>query len=129
MSGIYYVEAHMNCHECKKEIVKSNGIGTGYGLNDKKQRICYACCAVEDKKWMDEKGLTSLYFIENGNGMKVTNWPASLEYPIIEHSKSRHNWGLTRTDFWFNDHKGNRWWGYHIGEWTQLARCQRVKNI
>ena len=104
--------------------VEKSGFTVGYGVNGKGEKSCYACCAQQDREYMDREGKDTLYF---SNG-EVTNWPGSLRYPVTYQKTSRHNWGLKRTDFWFKDYQGKNWHGYHIGHNSEICYVRRLKK-
>jgi hypothetical protein len=126
------------CCECHKEIAPppQGSITTGYGINEKGQPVCYACCAVQDHKWMDETGkrdlyLTGLQFYAEGKGLQsaceVTNWPGSLRFSAHVH-KGRHNWAGVVYNVWFLDNHGREWYGRTVGNNTQICHCRRRKS-
>lgn len=108
-------------------------ITTGYGMDEDGKKYCYACCADNDRKAMDERGKYTLYLVmdsekdEYPRHYRVTNWPESLQYNVTSYSRSRHNFGGIRTDVWFKDYQGKQWHGYQIGQWSQICHVKRVK--
>lgn len=136
--------ANKICFECNQECIpEANSMGTGYGLNENDQPICYACCALIDIKRMSEDGKAVLYLQEIegarefnakklGNAWlkathKITNWPGTLEIPIYKVKVGNHNMAGKRYDFWFV-FKDQTWHGTQYGDNTQIAHCKRVKK-
>jgi hypothetical protein len=120
------------CNDCGKTIVKPEGsCGTGYATvaeGQKEVKVCYACCAERDKKWMDENDKITLYLTEKPDGYEVNNWPGTLKFRVRRSRKGYHNIARSRTDVWFRDHAGREWWGVLYGEWTQLCHCKKLKR-
>lgn len=144
------------CVQCHKEITPDThgGITSGCGFNEKGERVCYACCAVNDRAYMDETGRIDLYLVRkeyktkedalkanpywyrhryDGEESKyysyfVTNWPDSLRFPVRSITKGRHNMAGTRYDVTFRDHHGREWYGTQYGDNSSIARCKRRKN-
>lgn len=124
------------CHSChSKEILDcGHTIGehsfftSGYGENLEGKKICYACCAEQDKKDMIETGKAILYLTEDSktNMYKVTNWPASLTFNATVR-KGKHNLARTRYDAWFTGPDGKNWHGVTYGDDSQLCHCKRIK--
>jgi len=115
------------CSQCKKEIVKPEGCGTGYGIDPKTHaKVCYACCGVNDRKSLIDSKLGDRFCFYFSGGI-ITNWPASLKIePRYIKKDGRHNWGLKRTDVWFTL-EGLNFWGYIIGSNTEIIHIRRVK--
>jgi len=118
------------CSVCGKVIQRDEAsCTTGYGTNDKGEKVCFACCADQDKAWMREHGRIGLYLIDPKAGepglMEVTNWPGSLRFAVGSYRRSRHSWHLWRTDVWF-DFEGKVWHGYQIGDRTQICHCKQT---
>lgn len=118
----------MKCSKCSQEIIKPNNSSTGYGVDKDNNKVCYACCAVEDKKYMVEHDKITLYLTIHDNDAKVTNWPGSLVFDNLYYTIGRHNWGLPRYDVWFMDHADQNWHGIQIGDNTQLVHCKKLKG-
>lgn len=116
------------CVMCGKETpIKTTG-GAGYATQDepnefcpKTGKVCYDCCAVIDKAWMEKTGRATLYV---SDGM-VSNWPGTLRF-AARVVKGKHNIARTRYDVWFQDHTGREWHGVQYGENTQICRCRRL---
>jgi hypothetical protein len=101
------------CAQCHKEITHEDNFTTGYGINKNNQKICYPCCAINDKN--DLLSLTGkqkllLYF----NGKEVINWPGSLKITPTRITKGKHNFCRVRTDVYFK--LENKWFhGLNLG--------------
>ena len=116
-----------------KPVLKNGGTGYAIRIFDA-AKICYACCADEDRKFMGAEGKISLYLTyNNSNGVKryeIANWCGTLRYPAyitaehIEYAFNRYR--MQATYFRFTDHLGKVWYGKNKGD-MQLARCRRCK--
>lgn len=105
--------------------VKSDGLGTGYGINDKNEKICYQCCADQDKAYLKEHGTLTGYF----DGKYFTNWPGSFKLLAQGIKKSWHNFAGRdgRTDYWvYMD--GVCYHGVHVGFTHQCSTIRKVKQ-
>lgn len=102
---------------------------TGYGTTPDGRRHCYECIATMDKNRMIWDGKITLYFVKRDEKHFVTNWPGSLEFPVLNVKTSFHNMAGRngRTDFWFKGPDGKTWHGYQIGQYNQIAHCKRTK--
>ncbi|MBD3261584.1 MAG: hypothetical protein GF334_07880 [Candidatus Altiarchaeales archaeon] len=116
----------VTCDVCKNEI-KHDGFGTGYGIGKDNTKMCYTCCAEEDKRFMEENNKITLYHSTNDNE-EVINWPGTLRFRSVSF-QGEHNWGLPRYDVYFIDHTGQKWYGRRIGDNTDLVHCRKVNHI
>lgn len=125
--------------ECGHLESKHSDFTTGYGVDAKGNRYCYACCAENDKAYMREHGEITLYLTHdsyNGEGKtifhgafrdgKVTNWPGSLTFPARV-KRGKHNIAGYRYDTWFM-FEGKEWHGVQYGENSQLCYCKVNKK-
>lgn len=119
-----------NCTGCLKPIERDpNGLGTGYGvLTDDKgteRKVCYACCAVDDKARMTKDGRITLYLSEKG----ITNWPGSLVFNVMGKNVSKRGggFGCQRADAWFIGPDGFVWHAINRGD-NQIVRCKRTRD-
>lgn len=116
------------CSRCLETKEHSGGCGTGYAYNEAKEKVCYDCCAKDDRTYMTEHGQITLYLSKIQGQYFVGNWPGTLKFVVPFHSKSKTNWGDERIDFWFRGPEGLIWHGKQIGKWNQIARCKRTKK-
>jgi len=120
------------CHVCKQTIRVTPGLTTGYGVDDDDNKICYSCCADQDREWMIAQGKIHLYLCPVKNSTlnwTVKNWPGSLVFPVWAQKKGRHNIAGTRYDVWFSGPDGHRWHGVQYGDQTQICHCKRTKAL
>lgn len=97
------------------------GGATGYALTHEGERICYGCCAEDDRETMRHTGRITLYL----NAHEVKNWPGTLRLPIIRRTEQRRaQFGLPRIEVWFM-FEGQSWHGVHLGDDNTLVRCVR----
>jgi hypothetical protein len=116
------------CFICQKEIEKpENNFSTGYGVDKDDNKICFSCCAEEDKKQMNKSGKITLYVSQTENGYKITNWPGSLVIPVNNgYSKGKHNIAGSRLDVWFT-FNNKQWHGVNYGD-DDLCYCKVIKS-
>ncbi len=120
------------CHDCNKVKPINKDGGTGYGLlilpdQIEKVKICYDCCAIRDKKEMEETGKFVGYISKDkDNKWHFSNWPGSLKIPAYV-EKSNHNWWhVQKMNVWFH-YGGYRWFGTNIGS-NDICRAKRTKT-
>lgn len=129
------------CHACADKIVLDCGhtpspheaFSTGYGVDSKGKKSCYACCAEADKTRMIEDGKIVLYLSHDAapqisSDYWVANWPGSLKFRVSYRKVSRHNMARTRDDVWFTGPDGKNWHGVQYGRNSQLCYCKRIKS-
>lgn len=121
------------CSQCQCDVVHEAEITTGYALDKDENKICFACCAVNDKQSMltnrNSKRLP-LYLSGDKPPFRVTNWPGTLSFRCFTYSEGKHSCygGYTkRTDVWFHGPDGRVWWGRHIGRNTDIVHCKSTK--
>ena len=116
-----------NCSICGKEMF-SDGLGTGYGTNEKGEKLCYSCCGEQDKKYLIENGKLSGYLSRDENGFYFGNWPGSFKIRVYGVRYSWHNFAGKngRRDFWLS-YAGENYHGVNIGD-NECATIKRVKK-
>ena len=116
----------MKCAKCHAEIVVEEGsCSTGYGLNSDNEKICFACCAIEDEEYMRTHNHITLYLTKTDGHYHVSNWPGSLKLRALTLT-GRHNIARTRRDAWFI-HEGRAWHGVQYGSNSDLCHCRKLK--
>ena len=113
--------------DCGHELVKDHSSSAGYGTNGDGIKLCYNCCAEQDKAFMREHGKNTLYLTKDEKGWKVTNWPGTLVFRPHYVKKGWHNIAGSRHDAWFT-FEGHVWHAVQYGEWSDIARCKRTKQ-
>jgi len=104
--------------------------GTGIFTVDGIQReICWDCCADIALGQMLKDGKSFFYLTETDGKYKLTNWPGNLSFPLMSYREGSHNIGRTRTDVWFVGPDQYVWHGVQIGEWNQVCRVKRTKEV
>ncbi len=105
----------------------SGGGCTGYAITTDNRKICYACCAEQDKASMRATGYATLYLAKRGDSYHITNWPGTLDIkPFrVKVSKRGGGFGSQRTDAWFN-FEGATWHAINRGN-MDIARCKRTR--
>lgn len=120
------------CSRCGDTFTAS-GCGTGYGITPSGARICYRCCADDDRAQMQQTGRIVLYLSEETRPdvyarAYLTNWPGSLRFKATRIRRGNHNIAGSRTDVWFIGPDGYLWWGVQYGNNTQLTHCRRTRE-
>jgi hypothetical protein len=126
------------CHTCHSDIIPSpSEIGTGYAIDKDNNKVCYSCCAEQDKQFMRDNGKITLYLTcEPAHKIKepqgrltvgtVSNWPGTLKFKCHTRIGS-HNIAHVRYDCWFI-FEGYYWHGVTYGDNTQICHCKRTKD-
>lgn len=113
------------CSKCGNVIFKEEGgIGTGYGLTDEDEKVCYACCADVDRENMIKKGRICLYLVENDTA--IINWCGTLRFKVKRIKKGKHNIAGVQRHAWFNGPDGKVWHGNAFGHHSQIIHCKRT---
>jgi len=132
----------MKTFYCAKCGQKFSGTISSYAITKDEQRICYRCCAENDRAQMQEQGEITLYLEQTnnrlqdgqarnpktGNYWQVSNWPGTLKFPVLHFRRGRHNIAGTQVTVEFRDHTGAKWYGRQVGNYSQLRRCKRYKT-
>ena len=104
---------------------------TGHGTLDGKT-YCFPCCAKWERQQMIDTGKAVLYLTMTGKFLKpgyLTDWPGGLRFEVNHLQISRHNIARHRYDVWFTGPDGYLWWGYQVGDNTQICHCKRTKQF
>lgn len=117
----------MKCSKCENNIVEHSSCGTGYGIDKDNNKVCYVCCAEQDKEHMRTTGHIVLYLVKEERRLAVTNWPDSLSFVVSYYKTGRHNIAGVRYDVWFM-FEGQQWHGVQYGDNTELCHCRRNKT-
>lgn len=123
------------CDDCGKPFpVQRETCGTGYATYKDKdgveKKICYACCAVRDRKaLMGLKGREQyhLYLTKKDGKFFVSNWPSTLKIPVDYAVEGRHNLAGTRTDVGFTL-DGKKFYGTQYGSMTEICHVRAKKS-
>ena len=113
--------------------------GTGYAhpSHNSTEKICYECCAVQDRELMTHNGRYTLYLTCPPGGkyrgmvygeVKVTNWPGTLVFRSGAVRVGLHNIAGKRYDVWFDGPDGYVWHGVTYGDNTQICHVKRTRE-
>lgn len=114
------------CAQCGQTKVHNSGCSTGYGRNERDEKICFACCGENDGKALEElkpKEKFCLYFDSKG----ITNWPGTLRISPMHVRTGRHNIARTQTTVYFK-YKGHSFTGKQYGNNSQILHIQKTKS-
>lgn len=116
------------CADCGKTIEPpANSCGTGYGTARDGAKVCYECCGKRDAADMRQSGRATLYLSGKlGVDARVTNWPATLVFPVGSFKTGRHNVAGFRFDVWFRGPDNATWHGVQYGRNTEILHCRRT---
>lgn len=138
------------CDQCGEHKEHKSDFSTGYGKNDAGQKICFACCGVNDRRdllslpiggktWLylsseineEQASLNPLNYRSEGyrefyREFHVTNWPGTLKIKVHRPSQGRHNFAGKRYDIRFTL-EGSRFHGVQYGDNTQVLHIKRIK--
>lgn len=116
----------VKCSKCKNVCI-ANGISTGYGINQQNKKVCFDCCAKEDKENLLNSKIGDKFTFYYSDSY-ISNWPGTLKIPVQYIRNNKHNWyGVKRVDVWFT-FEGLRFWGLHVGSSHQLITVTRIKG-
>ena len=117
----------VHCKRCGAQCVPQ-GCTTGYGENAKGDKLCFACCADDDRASMIKDGRWTGYLTRKDGAWTVSNWPESLTFPTTGVKVGTHNIARTRRDAWFAGPDGFAWHAVSYGEWSDIAHCRRTRE-
>lgn len=116
------------CSKCGAEC-KPNGAGTGYGVTQAGERICYKCCGEMDRERLlnAKPGEKSFLYLTVSEGESyLSNWPGTLKIQVYP-KRGKHNIAGRRYDVWFS-FGAHEFHGVNYGENTQICHIKRLKN-
>jgi hypothetical protein len=128
--------AAFQCSVCNEYYpdVSGQGVSTGYGCLENGDKVCYACCAIQDKQWMKEHNNITLYLtlphpLKPGQYIRghIGNWPSTLTYPA-QIKAGNHNIAGVQYSVRFIDDTGQQWYGRQAGNNTQLCHCKKIRE-
>lgn len=135
-----YMPAGFRCSDCGKVKPFKLGGGTGYGIrrdaDGRESMSCYACCSKRERADLITKGEGFLYLSglpcfgmkADGKGLRLTDWPGGLSFPVSSHWTGRHNIARVVHFVRFTGPDGKQWAGRMVGENTQVCRVRRLKG-
>lgn len=109
---------------------------------DTDERVCYPCAAASELADLHATGRAVLYLSGEPkyhptlstqpfawlSDVKVGNWTGLIKFNVTGYNRGLHNIAGKRTNVWFTDDKGGKWWGVSYGDNTQLIHCKRLKG-
>ena len=116
------------CHQCGQTKTHEDDFTNGYGEDRDGNKICFACCGLNDAKELKELpigGKTTLYM--DTKEKTLSNWPGTLKISLPYIRTGRHNIAGKRYDAWFN-YEGNKFHAVTYGDSTQIAHIKRISK-
>ena len=130
------------CSRCGKECIP-DGVGTGYGVNSKGEKICYECCGVLDYNALENMkvGERTAYYLTckksifnwehypkpvSSEDWSVENWCGTMKINVYC-KEGFHNIARIRRDVYFS-YKGHNFWGTQYGNDSQICYIKRIKG-
>lgn len=114
---------NVKCHFCENI---TSCYSTTYDKESNVVSICNSCIAIRNREYMDEHKKVTLYLVLEGSKYVVTNWHGSLKIPVDTFNTGNHNIADSRTDVWFTDYRGVKWWGVNYGSNNQICHCKKL---
>lgn len=121
--------------DCGHAIPATNAAsgGTGYGFYKDGRKLCYNCCALQERATMIETGRATLYLVSRSPSpteWHITDWPGKLDFPVLYRTKSTGrgfggSYQVTTGRFVGPD--GFVWSFRNAGD-MDIARCTRTKQ-
>jgi hypothetical protein len=113
------------CSQCNEHKKHESEISTGYGKDKNDNKVCFACCGLNDAKSLNEllpKEKICFYYANN----LICNWPNTLSIKPYHVRYGRHNIARTRQDiyFYFN---GRNFHAVQYGSNSQIAHIKLLK--
>lgn len=106
---------------------KTKPLDTGYGMLENGERVCFACCALDDLARLKETGKADLYLTKKEGQYYVCNWPGTLKIGPVCTKQGHHNIAGKRVDCWvYLD--GAIYHGVQLGHWNEVVRIKRTKQ-
>ena len=115
-----------HCVKCNQDKEYVSDFTTGYARTDN-GKVCFDCCAKQDKEYMRATGHIDLYLVDDQTLPRVTNWPGTLSIPCTGVKIGNHNIAGRRYDVWFA-FEGYWWHGVQYGHNTQVCHCKKTKE-
>jgi hypothetical protein len=111
------------CVDCKREIAVTDGQGgTGYGVSEQGDRVCYSCCGYRDKGDMILEGKAVLFW----HAGELTNWPGTLRFGRVTTRVARAGFTGRRLYLTFIGPDGYVWIGNRNADgWDEIVRVKR----
>lgn len=115
---------HFTCYVCKAKKFNHNTFMTGYGIDRNGHKVCFDCCAEQDKSEMKKSGKIALYL--DHIKQVVSNWPGTLKISCTM-TTGKHNLAGIRRDVWFH-FNGHIWHGTQYGNLSEIVHCTQTKQ-
>jgi hypothetical protein len=127
----------VRCYRCTVDCTPTciddacRGCTDGYGIDARGRKLCFACCADDDRFYATRDGRWTGYLTcrpDASTGRQrwtVSNWPGSLVFQVESRREGSHNIGRTRHDAWYTGPDGYVWHAVNIGD-NDIARCRRT---
>lgn len=114
------------CFQCGETKTNTEQHVTGYGLDKAGNKICFACCGLNDARELENLKPKEKFWLY-WDGKEVINWPGTLRITPNYVVKGRHNIARTRETVYFM-FKGHNYTGVQYGSNTQVLHIKRTKD-
>ncbi len=116
---------NFKCSQCGQDKTHDSEFSTGYGYDKDNNKICFACCGLNDAKELTELPIGKKT-VQYWDGKNITNWPSSLVIKPSYTTKGRHNIAGSREDIYFK-FNGFNFHATQYGNNSQIAHIRKTK--
>lgn len=147
-----YMPAGFVCADCREIKPFKLGGGTGFGVRQIRCKVwsagaaepeesvtesmsCYACCSERERADLIASGKGVLYLCgtarfglsADGKGLRVTDWPGGLVFPVRHSWQGKGGFGHKATYVRFTGPDGKEWSGRNVGD-SEVCHVRRLKG-
>lgn len=114
------------CTQCNEHKIHEDSLTTGYGTDKDGNKVCFACCGLNDAKELANLQPKEKYILYLDTTEKtLSNWPGTFKISLHYIREGRHNIAGKRYDTWFT-FKGSNYHAVQYGNNTQIAHIKKV---
>lgn len=116
------------CSQCGEHKIHEDSLTTGYATDNKGDKICFACCGLNDAKQLEElKPKEKMCLYLDTKQKTLSNWPGTFKIDLGYIKEGGHNIAGKRYDTWIW-YKGARYHAVQYGDNTQIAHIRRIAS-
>lgn len=118
------------CFQCgETKTPEKDSISTGYGVTKTGDKLCFACCGINDAKELVELKIgEKLTLYLDTKAQTISNGPGTFKIQLHHIKRGNHNMARVRYDFWFK-HDKYFYHGTTFGDGTQIAHIKKLKDV